>query len=196
MEAAGHQAYRSRWVLCAQISTTAAGPGSRRQLQTPDASAVLSVTGTRGAYSAWRRGNRRRSDGKSTEANCGTPWSYFVDRCSGLRGGGMVSFTDRIWKIQGPRLSGRPPRWKFAGLAQLASGIVERPQRRNGKVVFAHLKESVPPDNSDLILDAVVDDQKAKVSDGAAASPKMGIVLYINIEVEQLQKLIAQARST
>jgi DNA polymerase-3 subunit epsilon len=64
-----------------------------------------------------------------------------------------------------------------------------------GKWYLRHLKESVPPSNSDLILDAVVDDQKAKVSDGAAASPKMGIVLYINIEVEQLQKLIAQARS-
>jgi DNA polymerase III epsilon subunit-like protein len=64
-----------------------------------------------------------------------------------------------------------------------------------GKWYLRHLEESEPPNITDIILDAAVDEQKATISNVAATSPKSAIVLYVNLEVEQLQKLIAQARS-
>ena len=64
-----------------------------------------------------------------------------------------------------------------------------------GKWYLRHLEESEPPDKSSIILDAAVDEPKTTVSNGAAASPKINIVLYVNLEVDQLKKLIAQARS-
>jgi hypothetical protein len=62
-----------------------------------------------------------------------------------------------------------------------------------GKWYLRHLEEREPP--SSIIFDAAVDEPRTTVSNGAAARPKINVVLYINLEVEQLQKLIAQARS-
>lgn len=64
-----------------------------------------------------------------------------------------------------------------------------------GKWYLRHLEESEPPNKSSIFLDADVDELKTTASSGAAAKPKTSIVLYINLEVAQLEKLIAQARS-
>jgi len=64
-----------------------------------------------------------------------------------------------------------------------------------GKWYLRHLEQSEPTEKSSIIFDADIYERKTAISNSAAASPKTSIVVYINPEVEQLQKLIAQARS-
>jgi DNA polymerase-3 subunit epsilon len=62
-----------------------------------------------------------------------------------------------------------------------------------GKWYLRHLEDSESV-NGDIILDST-DEQKGETSNGATANAKSGIIVYVNVEVGQLQKLIAQARS-
>jgi hypothetical protein len=62
-----------------------------------------------------------------------------------------------------------------------------------GKWYLRQLEEREPPDKSEFILDGAV--TGPNLSNGTAANQNFDIVLYVNIEVEQLKKLIAQSRS-
>ena len=62
-----------------------------------------------------------------------------------------------------------------------------------GKWYLRQFEEREPLNKSQFILDGAV--SGPNLSNGAAANPKFDIVLYVNLEIEQLKKLIAQSRS-
>ena len=59
-----------------------------------------------------------------------------------------------------------------------------------GKWYLRQLEERGPPNKSEFILDG-----GPNPSNGAAVNPKVGVVLYVNLELEHLKKLIAESRS-
>ena len=62
-----------------------------------------------------------------------------------------------------------------------------------GKWYLRQLEERVPPNKNESILDEAVSGPHP--SNGAAVTPKVGVVLYVNLELEQLKNLIAESRS-
>jgi hypothetical protein len=63
-----------------------------------------------------------------------------------------------------------------------------------GKWYLRQLEEGEPAKKSDVFLDAT-NSSPTIISNGAVAGPKINIAVHINLEAEQLQKLIAQART-
>ena len=75
------------------------------------------------------------------------------------------------------------------------SGSSNARSAQMGKWYLRLLDESEPPNTSSVIFDRALEEPMATASKGAIASPKTHIVLYANLEAEQLRRLIEQARS-
>jgi DNA polymerase-3 subunit epsilon len=77
-------------------------------------------------------------------------------------------------------------------LAWLAASSNAR-SAQMGKWYLRQLEEREPPNKSEFILDGAAGGQN--LSNGATVNPEVGIVLYVNLELEQLKKAIAESRS-
>ena len=82
--------------------STASRSRASGQLQATNAPAVLSSARTRRTYGAGRRAHRRRSVRSSAPANRRASRPGHVGKARELRGGGMVSIPNCLWKTQGP----------------------------------------------------------------------------------------------